>query len=119
MGDDSGLMLPPDFKPVDLPVERRKEIFRAAHRVRTLALREANGKLPMDESHLPVDDKAAFDKRVAEHKAIIDGILETDFAALARRYDIALADLHKIEEEAGKLRWMPPEDPKPDDEEVK
>jgi hypothetical protein len=115
LSDNSGLTLPPDFKPVDLPVEKRKEIFREAHHVRALAVLEANEKLPMDESHLPIGDKPAFDKRVAEHKAIIDGILEKNLAALARRHNITAADLGKIEDEAGRLRWLPPEEPpKPD-----
>src|SRR5690242_15891383 len=66
LSDSSGLILPPDFKPVDLPVDRRKEIFREAAIVRALAVREANAKLPMDESHLPIGDTPAFDKRVAD-----------------------------------------------------
>ncbi len=112
--DNSGLMLPPDFKPVDLPVEKRKEIFREAHLVRARAVQEANQKLPMDEAHLPIGDTAAFDKRVADHKAIIDEILEKNLAALADRHDISSADLAKIEEEASRLRWVPPPDPEPE-----
>lgn len=113
--DTSGLQLPPDFQPVDLPVERRQEIFREAHLVRARAVQEANRKLPMDESHLPIGDTAAFDQRVAEHKAIIDAILEENLAELAERYGITSDDLAKIEDEAGRLRWLPPEDPDPAD----
>ena len=111
LSDNSGLSLPPGFKPVDLPVETRKQIFREAQRVRALAVQEANAKLPMDESHLPIGDTPAFDKRVADHKAIIDGILKTNLAALAERHKISTADLAKIEEEASRLRWTPPEEP--------
>ncbi len=110
-GDDSGLMLPPGFKTVDLPIERRKAIFEDAHRARALAVLEANQKLPMDEAHMPKGNEA-FEKRMAEHKAIIDGILEKNIPALAERKNISVADLSKIEEEAKILRWTPPEDPK-------
>jgi hypothetical protein len=111
LSDNSGLMLPPNFKPVNLPVDTRKQIFREAQRIRALAVREANAQLPMDESHLPIGDKPAFDKRVADHKAIIEGIHKTKFAALARQHNISTADLAQIEEEANLLRWTPPAEP--------
>jgi len=104
-------MLPPDFKPVNLPLEKRKEIFREAHGIRALAVQEANAKLPMDQAHLPIGNRPAFDKRVAEHKAIIDGLLEANLAALARRNNITVADVLKIEDEASRLRWIPPGEP--------
>jgi len=104
-------MLPPGFKPVDLPVEKRQGIFREAHRVRALAVREANAKLPMDEAHLPIGDTPAFDKRVADHRAIIEGILEKNLAELAKQHNITREELAKIEDEASKLRWTPPEEP--------
>src|SRR5262245_28707554 len=69
-GEGAGLMLPPDFKPVDLPVETRKEIFKEVHLARVRAQADANLKLPMDESHLPVGDKDAFAKRVADFNEI-------------------------------------------------
>jgi hypothetical protein len=120
LNDNSGLKLPPDFKPVALPVEKRKEIFREAHRARALAVQEANEKLPMDDSHLPSGNKVAFDKRVADHKEIQDEIRQKKLAALAQRHDITLDDLSKIEDEASRLRWLPPpEDPKPDKKEEK
>ncbi len=109
-------MLPPGFEPVDLPVDRRKAIFHEAHNVRARAVQEANRQLPMDEANLPHGDTPAFDKRVADHKAIIDGILEKNLADLADRHKISSEDLAKIEEEASRLRWIPPEDPKPDEE---
>jgi len=115
LNDNSGLMLPPGFKPVDLPIEKRKEIFRDAHLVRALAVREANAQLPMDEASLPKGDTAAFDKRVADHKAIIEGILEKSLAELAKQNNISREDLDKIEDEARKLRWTPPQEPKPGD----
>jgi hypothetical protein len=115
--DDSGLMLPPGFKPVDLPVEKRKAIFAEAHITRALAVQEANEKMPMDEEHMPKGN-AAFEKRMAEHKAIIDGILEKNLPALAERNKISMADLSKIEEEAIKLRWTPPEEPKLEEKEA-
>ncbi|MEJ7638583.1 MAG: hypothetical protein WKF75_11570 [Singulisphaera sp.] len=108
-GDDSGLLLPPGFQPVDLPVETRKTIFRDAHQIRALAVQEANQKLPMDQDHMPKGK--AFEERIAEHKAIIDGILEEKLPALAERNHISGADLRKIEEEAMRLRWTPPEEP--------
>jgi len=114
LNENSGLMLPPGFKPVDLPVDKRKDIFREAHRVRALAVREANAKLPMDDAHLPIGDTAAFDKRVADHKAIIEGILETNLAELAKRHNITRDDLEKIEDEARRLRWTPPQEPTQD-----
>ena len=113
--DNSGLQLPPDFKPVDLPLEQRQEIFRQAHGVRARAVQQANRKLPMDESHLPIGDTAAFDARVAEHKEIIEEILSKDLADLAVQFEISEDDLAKIEEEASRLRWLPPEDPTPED----
>jgi hypothetical protein len=113
--EGSGLQLPPDFVPVDLPVERRKEIFREAHLVRARAVQEANRRLPMDEANLPIGDTEAFDKRVADHRAIIDEILEVNLAELAGRFEISTEELSKIEEEASRLRWIPPEEPKAED----
>ena len=69
----------------------------------------------MDEAHLPIGDTAAFDKRVADHKAILDEYLAADLAALAGRYDITPEQLAHIEDEAHRLRWLPPPDPKPED----
>ncbi len=112
VGEGSGLMLPPGFKPVDLPLENRKLIFQEAHRIRALAVLEANEKLPMDEASLPKGDTPAFDKRVADHKAIIDGILEKNLANLAEQKSLTLEDLSKIEEEARRLRWVPPQEPR-------
>jgi len=113
LGENAGLVLPPGFKPVDLPVDQRKEIFREAHRTRALAVREANAKLPMDEAHLPIGDTPAFDKRVADHKAIIEEVLAKNLDELAKRHNITRDDLEKIEDEARKLRWIPPEEPNP------
>ncbi|HSQ56550.1 MAG TPA: hypothetical protein VLM40_12480, partial [Gemmata sp.] len=98
-GESSGLSLPPDFVPVNLPPEKRKEIFKEACIVRALAVQKANRELPMDNAHLPRLDleanteqvaahKAKFDKRVAEHKAIVDRHLAKDLAALADRSKI-------------------------------
>ena len=53
----------------------------------------------------------AFDKRVADHKAIINRILAKNLPALAEKYKISVADIEKIEDEANKLRWLPPADP--------
>lgn len=110
----SGLQLPPDFQIVDVPIEKRQEIFREAHLVRARAVQEANRRLPMDEAHLPIGDTPAFDKRVAEHKAIIDELLAKDLAALAQRYEISTDELSRIEDEASRLHWIPPRDPTPD-----
>ena len=108
-------MLPPGFKPVDLPVEKRKAIFRGRPPHPRLAVQEANQKLPMDDEHMPKGD--AYAERIAEHKAIIDGILEKNLPALAERNQISMADLDKIEEEARMLRWTPPEEPKLEEKE--
>jgi len=110
LNDNSGLMLPHDFKPVALPDETRKEIFRDAHRARALAALEADRKVPVDLIKMR-GDKPAIDKRMAEHQAIIDGLLETSRAALAKRHNITVADIAKIEDEASRLRWLPPEAP--------
>ncbi len=107
---NAGLMLPPGFKPVDLPVERRKAIFREVHITRALALQEANQKLSMDADQMPKANEA-FEKRVAEHDAILKGILDKNLPALADRNKISMADLTKIEEEARMLRWTPPQEP--------
>jgi hypothetical protein len=109
--DNSGLQLPPDFKPVNIPLDKRKEVFKEAHDIRALAVQEANQELPMDEASLPIGNTAAFDKRVADHKAIISRILAKNLAALAEKYKISVADVEKIEEEANRLRWLPPQDP--------
>jgi hypothetical protein len=109
--DNSGLQLPPDFKPVNIPLDKRKEVFKEAHDIRALAVQEANQELPMDEASLPIGNTAAFDKRVADHKAIINRILAKNLASLAEKYKISVADVEKIEEEANRLRWLPPQDP--------
>lgn len=109
--DSSGLSLPPGFQTVNIPLETRKEVFKEAHDVRALAVQEANLELPMDEAHLPHLDTNAFDRRVADHKAIIRRILDKNLPALAEKYKISLADVEKIEDEANKLRWLPPADP--------
>lgn len=109
--DNSGLQLPPDFQPVNIPLEKRKEVFKEAHDIRALAVQEANQELPMDEASLPIGDTAAFDQRVADHKAIINRILAKDLPALAEKHKISVADVEKIEEEANRLRWLPPQDP--------
>jgi hypothetical protein len=113
-GDDSVFRLPPGFKPVDIPLIKRKEVFKEAHEIRALAVQEANRELPMDEASLPVNDTAAFDKRVADHRAIIGRILAKNLASLAEKSRISVADVEKIEEEAGRLRWLPPQDPTPE-----
>lgn len=110
-GEGAGLSLPPGFKVVDLPLETRKQIFNEVHDIRSLAVQEANHKLPMDEDSLPKNDVPAFDKRVAEHKAILTGIERKNIAALAEKYKIGVADVEKIEEEASRLRWIPPQEP--------
>jgi hypothetical protein len=110
-GDSSGFSLPPGFKTVDIPLEKRKEVFKEAHDIRALAVQEANLELPMDEAHLPHLDTKAFEKRVADHKAIIDRILGKNLPVLAEKYKISVADIEKIEDEANKLRWLPPADP--------
>jgi hypothetical protein len=109
--DNSGLKLPPDFKAVNIPLDQRKEVFKEAHDIRALAVQEANQELPMDEASLPIGDTAAFDKRVADHKAIINRILAQNLPPLAVKYKISVADVEKIEEEANRLRWLPPQDP--------
>ncbi|WP_435005343.1 hypothetical protein P12x_003240 [Tundrisphaera lichenicola] len=111
VGDNSGFQLPPDFKTVDIPLEKRREVFHKAHDIRALAVQEANRELPMDEASLPIGDTAAFDKRVADHKAIIERILAKNLPALAEQYQISVADVEKIEDEASRLRWLPPQDP--------
>lgn len=111
--DTTGLKLPPDFQPVALPLEKRKEIFAEAHRARVLATYEADQKLPMGESFLPKDDKIAFDKRVADSKAIHDEILAKKRDELAKRFQLSLEDLDKIEKEASLLHWLPPDVPNP------
>ncbi|WZO98712.1 hypothetical protein EP7_000300 [Isosphaeraceae bacterium EP7] len=103
--------LPPGFKTVDLPLEKRKEVFREAHGIRALAVQEANLELPMDEASMPVNDSAAFDKRMADHRAIIERVLGKNLAALAEKYQISVPDVEKIEEEARRLRWPPPQEP--------
>lgn len=108
--DNGGLLLPPGFKTVDLPVETRKAIFREVHITRGLALQEANRKLPMGADQMPKGNEA-FEKRVAEHTAILNGILEKNLPAVADRNKISMADLTKIEEEARILRWTPPQEP--------
>ena len=110
-GDSSGFRLPPDFKTVDIPLEKRKEVFKEAHMVRALAVQEANLELPMDEAHLPHLDPKAFEKARADSKAIIDRIVAKNLAALAEKHKISVADIEKIEDEANKLRWLPPADP--------
>ena len=109
--DNSGFLLPPDFKPVAIPLDTRKEVFKEAHDLRALAVQEANQELPMNEASLPIGNTAAFDKRVADHKAIINRILDKNLPALAEKYKISVADVEKIEEEANRLRWLPPQDP--------
>lgn len=110
-GGSSGLMLPPGFKVVDLPLETRKQVFNEAHDIRSLAVQEANHRLPMDEDSLPKNDVPAFDKRVADHKAILIGIEQKNLAALAEKHKISVADVERIEEEASRLRWIPPQEP--------
>jgi hypothetical protein len=110
-GDSSGFTLPPDFKTVDIPLEQRKEVFREAHIIRALAVQEANLELPMDEAHLPHLDPKAFEKRVADSRAITNRIVAQNLPALAEKYKISVADIEKIEDEANKLRWLPPADP--------
>ena len=110
-GDNSGLQLPAGFKTVELPLEKRKDVFKEAHDIRALAVQEANLELPMDEASLPHLDTKAFDKRVADHMAIIKRILGGNLPPLAEKYKISVADIEKIEEEANKLRWTPPQDP--------
>lgn len=109
--DNSGLSLPAGFKTVEIPLDQRKEVFKESHNIRALAVQEANLELPMDEAHLPHLDTQAFDKRVADHKAIINRITGKNLAALAEKYKISVADVEKIEEEANRLRWLPPIDP--------
>lgn len=109
--DSSAFQLPPDFQVVAIPLEQRKEVFKEAHDIRALAVQRANRELPMDEAHLPKNDRPAFDKRVAEHKAIINRIAAKDLAALAEKHKLQVADIEKIEEEASRLRWVPPPDP--------
>ncbi len=111
-----GLLLPKGFTPVALPEAKRKEIFAAVHILRAKAVLHANSIIPMDEDSLPKLDTPKFDKRVADHKALIDEYLAKEVPALAVRFEISDADLAKIEEEARILRWVPPPDPKPDDD---
>jgi len=110
-GDSSGFLLPPDFKVVDIPLDKRKEVFKEAHNIRTLAVQEANLEIPMDEASLPHLNTKAFDKRVADHMAIINRILAKNLPVLAEKYKISVADVEKIEDEANRLRWLPPQDP--------
>lgn len=105
-----GLSLPPGFVPVALPEATRKEVFAEVHRLRARSVREANAQIPMDEASLPYGDKVAFDKRVADHKALIDAYLDRAFAELAARHKITEDDLQTIEDEARMLRWLPPQD---------
>jgi hypothetical protein len=115
--DESVFQLPPGFKTVDIPLTERKDVFKEVHNLRALAVQRANHELPMDEASLPVNDVPAFDKRVADHKAIIDRILVKDLAALAEKYKITVADVEKVEEEARRLRWLPPQEPTLEDKE--
>lgn len=108
---EGGLLLPPDFEVVDLPREKRKAIYHDAARERAIAVLEANEILPMDNAHLPVNNKPEFDKRVAEHKSILDGILEKKLDALAKRHNLTREELARIEDEAARLRWLPPDEP--------
>ncbi|MFO0959685.1 MAG: hypothetical protein U0800_19990 [Isosphaeraceae bacterium] len=110
-----GLSLPAGFVPVALPEATRKAIFAEVHGLRARAVQQANAKLPMDEASLPKGDTAAFDRRVADHKALIDAFLAEQLPALAARSNISEADLAKIEDEARILRWIPPQDPTDDD----
>ncbi len=109
--DNGGLLLPPGFKTVDLPVETRKAIFREVHIARSLAVQEANQKLPLEDPALPKTHDV-YQKRSAEHRAMFEGILAKTLPALAERHKISMADLAQIEEEARRLRWNPPEEPK-------
>jgi hypothetical protein len=104
-------MLPPGFKPVDLPMEKRKAIFKEAYIARALAMQEANRMVSLDADQMPKGNEA-FEKRVAENTAILNGILEKNLPAVAERNQISMADLSKIEEEAKILRWPPPEEPR-------
>lgn len=110
-GGEPGLSLPADFKPVDRPLDQRKAIFAEAYHFRARAMTEANGIMPMDDAHMPKDDKPAFDKRMAEHKAILDPILNEGMAAIAQKHGVTVEDVARIEQEANRLRWMPPPPP--------
>ncbi|MGE3819979.1 MAG: hypothetical protein AB7I30_11115 [Isosphaeraceae bacterium] len=107
-GGESGLALPPDFKPVDRPLEERKEIHAEAYHLRARVMNEANAIMPMDDAHMPKNGNQEFDKRMAEHKAILDPILEKGMAEIAQKHGVTVADVAKIEEEANRLRWTPP-----------
>jgi hypothetical protein len=109
-----GLSLPAGFVPVALPEATRKKIFAEVHNLRARAVQQANAQIPMDEASLPIGNTVAFDKRVADHKALIDAFLAKELPALAARSNISEADLAKIEEEARILRWLPPMDPTDD-----
>ncbi len=108
--ESSGLSLPPGFVVVDLPLEARREIFREAHDIRALAVQEANHRLPVDEAHLP-KEKIAFEKRRDDHLAIIKEVEAKNLGALAAKHKIAIKDIERIEDEANRLRWIPPQEP--------
>lgn len=111
VAESSGLSLPPGYKVVDLPAETRRAIFAEAHNIRSLAVQEANHKLPVDEAHLPKGDTAAFEKRRDDHMAILKAAEARDLGALAARHKITVDDIVRIEDEASRLRWIPPQDP--------
>jgi hypothetical protein len=111
VAESSGLLLPPGYKVVDLPTETRRAIFAEAHNIRSLAVQEANHKLPVDEAHLPKGDTAAFEKRRDDHMEIIKAAEARDLGVLAAKHKIAVADIVRIEDEASRLRWIPPQEP--------